>query len=63
MASEFIFVLYHDQKKASTFSSPSLMTRGAVGNLATHVDDQLVPLFYPRTQRWDEHFAVEEDPS
>ena len=30
-------------------------------NLATHVDGQLIPLFHPRTQRWDEHFAVEED--
>ena len=26
-------------------------------NLATHVDGVLVPLFNPRTQRWDEHFA------
>lgn len=30
-------------------------------NLATHMDGQLVPLFHPRTQRWDEHFAVEGD--
>lgn len=30
-------------------------------NLATHVDGQLVPLFHPRQQQWNEHFAVEED--
>lgn len=30
-------------------------------NLATRVDGQLVPLFHPRTQRWDEHFAAQGD--
>lgn len=30
-------------------------------NLATHFDGQLVPLFHPRTQKWDEHFAIEGD--
>ena len=30
-------------------------------NLTTLVDGQLVPLFHPRTQRWDEHFTVEDD--
>ena len=30
-------------------------------NLTTLVDDQLVSLFHPRTQRWDEHFTVEDD--
>ena len=28
-------------------------------NIATQVDGQLVPLFHPRTHRWDEHFALE----
>ena len=30
-------------------------------NLTTLVDGQLVSLFHPRTQRWDEHFTVEDD--
>jgi len=30
-------------------------------NLATHVDGQLVPLFHPRAQRWDEHFSASDD--
>lgn len=30
-------------------------------NIATHVDGQLVPLFHPRQQKWDEHFAIERD--
>ena len=25
------------------------------------IDGQLVPLFHPRLQKWDEHFAVEGD--
>ena len=29
--------------------------------MSTLVDGQLVPLFHPRTQAWDEHFAVEGD--
>ena len=30
-------------------------------NLATHIDGQLVPLFHPRLQKWNEHFSVEGD--
>ena len=30
-------------------------------NLSTLVDGQLVSLFHPRAQGWDEHFAVEAD--
>ena len=30
-------------------------------NLATVVDGDLVPLFNPRTQLWDEHFALRGD--
>ncbi len=30
-------------------------------NLSTIVDGELVPLFHPRLQRWDDHFAKLED--
>ena len=30
-------------------------------NLSTIVDGELVPLFHPRLQRWDDHFANLED--
>lgn len=30
-------------------------------NLSTQVDGKLVPLFHPRTQHWNEHFAMNGD--
>lgn len=30
-------------------------------NLATQVEGQLIPLFHPRQQRWDDHFALQND--
>jgi hypothetical protein len=30
-------------------------------NLATHVAGQLVPLFHPRRQQWDDHFVMRDD--